>query len=249
MSTLPAAHVSSQICRECSVESSFCPLWKAGDPGSPDRRDGLSSTFDGLRTSVPYAAGAVVFHELDACHSVFVICSGRVKLVTGSREGRVLLLRYAEPGQVLGLAEAVLGGACYECTAIAVEPSVVGVIPRDTFMRFVASYPQAARRVTVALSDQYRAAQHEEKLLGFGESSTVRLVHLLLGWAEERGSAAADGVHIPLHVTHSDLAQAIGSTRETVTRILRDLTLRGVVDRMPREIVIHSLSDLSRLSW
>jgi CRP-like cAMP-binding protein len=179
-----------------------------------------------------------VFDEADTCHSVFVICEGRVKLVTASKEGRLLLLRFASRGEILGLAEAILGnGTPYDVTAIAATPSTFAVIPRDTFMRFIGSNGAAACRITVALSEQYKEAQREEKFLGLGETSTSRLAHLLLGWSVE-----------PMRVTHTDLANAIGSTRETVTRIMSHLSHRGIVERTPEGIVVHSREELSRLA-
>ena len=209
----------------------------------------LRAVFDSLKTSAEYAKGAVVFRETDPCNNVFVVCEGSLKLVTGSREGKVLLLRSAGPGQVLGVAEAVLGeGAPYECSAIAVGPSVVAVIPRDTFMRFVLSYPEACFRMTVALSEQYRWAQQEARFLAFGATSTARLTHLLLDWSADRGEVPADGVHIPSPFTQTELAQSIGTTRETVTRILGDLDRRGILERRPNEIVIRKAEEMIRLA-
>jgi CRP/FNR family transcriptional regulator len=166
-----------------------------------------------------------------------------VKLVTASSEGRTLLLRFARSGEMLGLAEAVLGPGPYGCSAIAAEASILAVIPRDTFIRFISSYPEASVALTVALSKQYKFAQRETKFLGMGETSTVRLAHLLLEWS----GAAADGVPIPLHVTHGDLAQAIGATRETVTRVLGILTRDGLIERRNDAIVILDADGLSRL--
>lgn len=168
--------------------------------------------------------------------------------MTASSGGRVLLLRFARPGEMLALAEAVLGSGPYVCSAVAVEPSILAVIPRETFMRFINSYPEACLALTLALSEQYKFAQRETRFLGMGDASTVRLARLLVEWSRERGTAAADGIHIPVHVTHGDLAQAIGSTRETVTRILGNLTRDRLIERRNDEIVILDADELSRLS-
>jgi len=209
----------------------------------------LGAVFDSLKTSAAYRKGEVVFQETDPCDHVFVVCEGALKLVTASSEGKVLLLRCAGPGEILGVAEAVLGEhAPYECSAIAAERSVVAIVPRETFMRFVRFYPEACVRMTVALSEQYRASQREERFLAFGGTSTARLIHLLLGWSAERGDVLADGVRIPSHFTQTELAQSIGSTRETVTRILGDLDRRGIMERTPDEIVIRSAEEMVRLA-
>lgn len=237
MTSEPVVRSHDHLCDECAVQSSFCPLV-----------NGVREPFEQLKTSVRFRTAEIAFREADPCRTVFVVCAGRLKLVTSSKEGRLLLLRFAEPGEILGLAEAMLGGSPYECSAIAVEPSVLALVPRDTFLRFVASYPQVACRITFALSQQYYIAQQEEKFLGRGDSSAIRLAHLLLQWSQHRGRAAEDGLHIALRVTHNDLAQAIGSTRETVTRILSDLSQRGIVARTAKEIVIRSPAELTRLA-
>lgn len=237
MSPPPASRAHPHSCSACTVHQSFCPL--------PEH---LRVVFQSLKTSAAYGKGEVAFCESDSCHSVFVVCEGSMKLVTASSEGKVLLLRFAGPGELLGVAEAMLGDAPYECSAIAAEPSVLAIIPRETFVRFVASYAEACVRLTVALSEQYKTAQREAKFLAFGENSTARLARLLLDRSAEREEAAAHGVRIPSHVTHTELAQSIGSTRETVTRILGSLNHLGIIERMPDEIVIRSAEELTRLA-
>ncbi len=237
MSCPPVPRVQPHSCETCTVRHAFCPL-----PAD------LRATFESLKTSVAYRRGDVAFHEADLCHSVFIVCEGRVKIVTASTEGRVLLLRFAGPGEILGLAEAVLGPVPYEYSVIAVEPTVFAVVPSQTFVRFLSSYPELCVRLTVALSAQYKEAQRETRFLAFGETSTARLARLLLDWSEERGEETADGgVRIPSRVTHTDLAQSIGSTRETVTRILSSLSHRGIVERTSDDILIRSTNELSRL--
>lgn len=169
-----------------------------------------------------------------------------MKLLTSSREGRGLLLRFCRTLQILGLAEAVLKQPSYQCSAIAAEPAVAAV-PSDTFMRFAASNPELRIRLTTALSEQYRLAQLETKFLAFGGTSTSRLAHLMLEAASERGETQADGVHFPSHVTHLELAQSIGTTLETVTRILGNLNDSGILERTPTEFVIHGTEELHRL--
>lgn len=232
----PASRVRPQSCSDCALDRSFCHF--------PEH---LRAAFDGLKTTVAYRKGAMIFDEGSDSHSVFAVCEGSVKLITASSEGRVLLLRVARPGEVLGLAEAVLGSAPYECSGIAAEASILAVIPRETFIRFISSYPEACVGLTVALSEQYKLAQRETKLLAFG-ASTFRLARVLLDWSAELGETVpGSGLRIPLHMTHTDLAQAIGSTRETVTRILTHLSHDGLIERRADGIVILRRDDLAGL--
>ncbi len=232
----PVSRARPQSCIACALHRSFCHL-----------SEELRAAFDRLKTTVTYGKGETIFHEDDRCQSVFAVCEGSVKLVTTSSEGRVLLLRFAQPGEMLGLAEAVLGPAPYGCSAIAAENSILAVIPRETFLRFLGTYPEARLGLAVALSEQYKFAQRETKFLGFGDTSTVRLAHLLLEWSAEHGVSGEDGVHIPLHVTHGDLAQAIGATRETVTRLLGNLTRAGLIERRANAIVVLRPAELASI--
>jgi len=229
-------HAAAPECPRCAASRSFCPL-----------PDDLRVVLERLKTTLAFQKGDVVFNESDPCHGVFVVCRGSLKLVTSSSEGRILLLRFAHPGEILGVAESLRGGAPYQCSAIAAESAVLAMIPHDTFLRFLASYPDLCVRIATVLSEQYKTAQRETRFLAFGETSTARLARLLLDWSVERGRQTEDGVHIPSRVTHTDLAQSIGSTRETVTRILGDLNHRGIVERTADEIVIHRPQELAEL--
>lgn len=228
MALPPVSRARPQSCNTCALQRSFCHL-----------SDQLRAAFDGLKTTVTYWKGETIFHEDDRCQSVFAVCEGSVKLITTSSEGRVLLLRFAQPGEMLGLAEAVLGPAPYSCSAVAAESSILAVIPRDTFLRFISSYPEARLGLTIALSEQYKFAQRETKFLGFDDTSNVRLAHLLLEWSAEHGVLA--------HVTHGDLAQAIGATRETVTRLLGDFTRAGLIERRANAIVVVRPVELANI--
>jgi CRP-like cAMP-binding protein len=218
----------AQSCTACAVHRTFCNF--SGE---------VRAAFNDIKTSVSYRKGETVFHEGDLCRSVFAICDGSVKLITTSNEGRVLLHRFARPGEMLGLAE-VLGAAAYDCSAIAAESSILAVIPRDTFLRFIGSYRQACLGLTVALSEQYKFAQREARFLGFGETSTVRLMELLLEWSDEHG--VIEGV------THGDLAQAIAASRETVTRLLGRLSRAGIIERRGDSIIVLRSNELARIS-
>lgn len=238
MSLPPAPRVRPHSCSSCALHGSFCHF--------PEE---IRVAFDGLKTTVAYRKGEVIFDEGSRCRSVFGVCEGSVRLTTASSEGRVLLLRVARPGEMLGLAEAVIGPAPYECSGIAAEPSILAVIPRETFLRFISSYPEACLALTVALSEQYKLAQRETKFLAFGETSTIRLARLLLEWSAQLGEPGAHGVHVPLHMTHTDLAQAIGSTRETVTRVLGNLTHEGLLERRVDGIVLLRPEELARIGF
>lgn len=232
----PASRAHHYPCDSCVLNRSFCPT------GS------IRGVIDRLKTSNSYESGSAAFHEADECHSVFMVCRGRVKLLTASRTGRTLLLRLAGEGELLAAADAV-AGVPYSYTAVAAEATVLSMIPRDTFLRLVASYPVIARRLTDALCAQYQFAREETRFLGFGDTSSARLARLLISWGSDDGTEShGQHAHIPAYVTHTDLAQAIGATRETVTRILSDFKHRGLIVRDDEAIVIRNAGELSHVA-
>jgi CRP/FNR family cyclic AMP-dependent transcriptional regulator len=231
----PASHAHPHSCAACTLGKSFCPT------------DAIRPVIDRLKTSTLYEPGCTAFYETETCHSVFLVCSGRVKLVTASRAGRTLLLRLAGEGELLAAANAV-AGTPYSYSGVAAEPTVLSAIPRETFLRLVSSYPELAGRLSRSLSEEYEFAREETRFLGFGDTSSARLAHLLINWAADDGTERHRPAHIPAYVTHTDLAQAIGATRETVTRILSDFRQRGVIVRDDESIVIRDADELSHLA-
>jgi len=171
-----------------------------------------------------YPKGAVLFMEGQEPRGVFVLCEGRVKLSTTSVEGRTLILRIAEPGQVLGLT-AGLSAEPYELTAEIVYPSQVAFVRRDEFLRFVGKYPQACLNVAREASNHYKAACELLRTLGLSASAPEKLAKFLLGWSA-REQAKNHGARITLPLTHEEIAEFIGTSRETVTRTLGEFKTR-----------------------
>ncbi|MEO6486591.1 MAG: cyclic nucleotide-binding domain-containing protein, partial [Thermoanaerobaculia bacterium] len=114
-------------CRDCNVrhERPFC-----------DMSDGTVATMDALKFTSVYPKGSTLFVEGEQPRGVFIICSGKVKLTTSSTEGKTLIIKIAEPGEVLGVSAAILGKQ-YEVSAETLEPSQLNFIKRDDFLRLL----------------------------------------------------------------------------------------------------------------
>ena len=174
--------------------------------------------FDALGTLSEFAPGATIFEEETPVGGVFVLCHGRVKLFSTSRQGKTLILKIALPGDVLGLG-AVLSGSAYEVTAETIEPTQLKTIRREDFLAFIQRYGQASLHAAQSLSAEYRTAFFDARRLALSVSAASRLASLLLEW----GRAAAHGkaeMRFTMALTHEDLANLIGTSRETVTRML-----------------------------
>lgn len=198
-----------------------------------------------ITSSASYPKGATLFVEGQPARGVFVLCSGRVKLSTSSADGKTLILRIAEPGEVLGL-PATVTGACYELTADVIEPAQANFISRTEFLNFLRENGEAALRVAQQLGETYHAAVAEMRTIGLSHSAGEKLARFLLEWAanypEEKGQ-----VRIKLTLTHEEIAQMIGSSRETVTRLLADFRKKQLLQVMGSTLIIKNKAALEAI--
>ena len=167
-----------------------------------------------------YPQGAVLFVEGQAPRGVYVICSGRVKLSTTSRDGKTLILRIAEPGEVLGL-HATVSGKPYELTGETLQPCQLDFIRRDDFLRLLQHHADACLNAAQHLSQNCQSAYEMIRSLGLSHSVSEKLARLLLEWASD-GETTKEGIRIKIALTREEIAQLIGTSRETVTRVLSE---------------------------
>jgi CRP/FNR family transcriptional regulator len=196
-------------CSHCEFHSMrmFCNLGKSA-----------FSEFGTLGSLAEVESGTKIFDEETPVDCVFVLCHGRVKLSATSRQGKTLILRIASPGDVLGLG-ATLSGLNHEVTAEAIEPTQVKRIAREDFLDFVRKHGDASLNAAQVLSGEYRSAFFDVRRLALSDSSAGRLASILLEWGRAANSGQPE-MRFKMALTHEDLASLIGTTRETVTRIL-----------------------------
>jgi CRP/FNR family transcriptional regulator, cyclic AMP receptor protein len=198
-----------------------------------------------ITSSASYPKGATLFVEGQPARGVFILCSGRVKLSTSSADGKTLILRISEPGEVLGL-PATVTGTCYELTADVVEPAQANFIARNDFLGFLKDNGEAALRVAQQLGETYHAAISEMRTIGLSHSAGEKLARFLLEWAanypEEKGQ-----IRLKLTLTHEEIAQMIGSSRETVTRLLADFRRKQLLQVMGSTLIIKNKAALESI--
>lgn len=207
-------------CLECVVKNQrvFCNLEKT------DLQNLQSAKFTGV-----YPKGAILFVEGEMPRGVFMVCQGRVKLTASSSEGKMIILKIAEAGDVLGLSSSILGTP-YEVSAETLEPSQINFVKREDFLRFMANSDKVALRTAEALSKKYHDSQREIRVLGLAQSATERLASLLLSWCDDKSEQTSKGIRFKVLLTHGEIAQMIGTTRETITRLLSDFRKRGILE-------------------
>lgn len=219
-------------CGECGLrrEGFFCRL--------PD--DDLSS-FEAIKVTKAYPKGSTLFVEGQPAVGVFMLCQGMVKLSTCSQDGKIIILEITAPGDILGLSAAV-NGADHETTAEALEMCQVNYIKTSDFLRFLRSRPEASLNAVRQLSRNYQTAYRQVCALGLSDSVAEKLARLFLSWSAN-GNGNGNGNHGPIKIknsfTHAEMAEMIGSSRETVTRTLKYFRDNELITVTGSDFIIH----------
>ena len=124
-----------------------------------------------------------------------------------------------------------MSGTPYELTAETVDPCQVNFVKREDFQRLMREHSDASLHVAEQLSDKYNAACREIRAVGLPHSATERLAKLLCDWSAQNGGAAKAEPRVKLALTHDEMAQMIGTSRETVTPLFADLKRRQIVEK------------------
>ena len=182
-----------------------------------------------------YSHGSAIFIEGQPPKGVYVICSGRAKLSAYSEEGKAIILRVAEAGEVLGLS-AVISGTPYEKTAHTIDNCSISFIKRKDFISFIETHHDAALNALRQMSLNYQTAHQQICSLGLSATVGDKLARLLLQWYD-RATVSGPAL-ISRTYTHGDMAEMIGTSRETVTRLLKDFRDRGLISQTKGELCI-----------
>jgi CRP/FNR family transcriptional regulator, cyclic AMP receptor protein len=178
-----------------------------------------------IEVAVHCPLGGVIHSEGQQRRGIFIVFAGRVKVSACSSDGITMLLRFAGPGDVLGLAETVAGRP-YETTAAAFASSDLVFIERADFLSLLNHHRDVAAEVVRELSDGYFSAIQNLRESGLKSSASRRLARFLLRWCEANGKNECSAA---LTMTHEEIGQTIGASRETVTRLLSALKKKELI--------------------
>jgi CRP/FNR family transcriptional regulator len=224
-------------CKTCThprPASSFCQL-----------SHGPLEELHAIGHTTLFPSGAILFLEGQPPRGVFIVCSGKVKLSTTSRGGRVLLLRMAEAGDVLGLSAVVSGSPCV-LSAETAQPCQLKFVEKEAMVRFMHRHGEASLRCAQALSYEFQSACDDIHDLVMPRSSAGKLARLLLSWSPPPGEEKQ--VRITPVLTHEEMAQMIGSSRETVTRLMSDLRRKRLIRDDGEALVIRDRTKLEAIA-
>ena len=198
-----------------------------------------------IKHGVVFPEGAVIFLQGQNPRGIFMLCHGQAKLSTNSRNGKTLILRIAKPGEVLGL-HSVVTGKPHEVTVETMSPSQLNFVGREDFLPFLKRHGDACLRATQHISRDYQDACDVVRCVGLSHSISERLAKFLLESSAE-GHVGNGVVRTKLALTHEDIAQLIGTYRETVTRVLAEFRKMKILELKGSTLTIRNKAALERL--
>lgn len=250
MRNKPLSHLAIiHDCSECTLrrEGFFCGV-------SPETLE----LFAERKITNAYSAGSMLFVEGQPAGGVYMLCQGAVKLYTSSSDGKVLILHIALPGELLGLS-AVVTGENHEMTAEVIEPCQVNYVSRPDFLRLLNSCPDLSMNAVKQLCIRDHDTCNQIRSLMLSSSAAGKLANLMLDWCEitNRGNGPGRSdetrpgeprpVSIEMRFTHEEVAEMIGTSRETITRLLRIFKERKLISLNGSELLVHDTRGLMQM--
>lgn len=203
------------------------------------------AALDQIQHGICVPEGSVVYLEGQTSRGVYILCQGRAKLTITNANGKSLILKIAVPGEILGLHSA-MAGRPYEATLETLQPSQFKFVHRNDFLRFMNEHPDAALRAVQQLADGCQSAYQLIRSIGLSHSVSEKLARLLLQ-ASVGGQPTNGGIRTKLSLTHEEIAQQIGTTRESVTRILGEFKKRRLLELKGSTLFIMNKASLESM--
>jgi len=187
----------------------------------------------------------VIYLPGDPGASLFTVNTGRIKISKVTRDGKALTLSYYGPSEIFGETCLTEGGAREEM-AEAMENSIVTEISRTEFEALLNTHAKLGFKMTKLLAKRRLELENKLETLVFRDV-TSKLAELLLELADEYGVEDARGTLVALKITHQELANLIGSTRETVSLTLSQFKRKNLICSEGRRVIISDAESLRAL--
>jgi CRP-like cAMP-binding protein len=184
-----------------------------------------------------YPKDTVVFFENEEGDFFFMILEGRIKVTILGDDGREVILSVLGPGDFFG-DMALLDNEPRSASAIAVEDSELISLHRSDFDALMASNPSITLALVRTLTARLRRANHQISTLALLDVAG-RVARVILDLAREEGRRLRDGRISFRRPTHQEIAHRIGTTRETVTRMLKELERQGFIHVDGKDVVVE----------
>lgn len=182
------------------------------------------------------SVGTTVVSQDEPGDAMFLIMSGRAKVVIFGENGREVTLAILRPGDAFG-EMSLFDGEHRSANVIAMEPTTLLVLSRDDLLKHVSQHPRTALNMLGEMARRLRRADDTIAQLALCDVNE-RLIHRLVLLAREEGSETPEGVLIRRRPTQQELANMIGSCRETISRAFNQLAREGLIIPRGRALVV-----------
>ena len=201
--------------------------------------------FNKIKHAALFPEHAAVFVEGQSPCGIFILCQGRAKLSTTSRDGKTLIVRIAEPGEVLGLHAVVTGGP-YELTVETMQPCQLNFVGREDMLRFLNEHADASFHAAQHLARDCSDSYGVVRTIGLSHSVSERFARFLLETSAD-GEVSNGTVRVRLAMTHEEISQLVGTSRETITRLLSEFRRNEFAELKGSMLIIHNRPALKNL--
>ncbi len=195
---------------------------------------------------VSFSRGAILFEAGDEPTGVYVVLEGRTKLSVNSAQGKTLVLGFFGPGTILGLAAAILGRA-HATTAETLKPTKVLFVSRQELAREMQADVRAARQAAMLVSEACYFILAKMSDVDLSQSAEQKLARCLLGLLAPNTESGGEAPP-RLGLSQETIAQMVGLSRETVTRLLARFRRGRILDWKRSGLVIRDRSALEKLA-
>jgi len=199
-----------------------------------------------IRRTSSYPGGAILFMEGETARGVYIVCQGRVKLLTTNSDGKTLIFKIAKPGDILGL-NAAISGTPHEITAETLQPTQLAYISREDFVKFIKEHGDACLQVAQHLGRDCHSAYEVIRSIGLSNSVEEKLARFLMEWSAG-APLTSGGLRVKLALTHEEIAQLIGCSRESVSRSFSEFKRKRLVEINGSTLLVQDKAALQTLA-
>ncbi|OGQ06078.1 MAG: hypothetical protein A2W61_06905 [Deltaproteobacteria bacterium RIFCSPLOWO2_01_44_7] len=197
---------------------------------------------DACKTTNKYKTHQIIFYEGNKPHGLYCVASGKVKVYKMDKEGHQQIVRLAGPGDIVGY-RSLLADQNYSATAETLEEADICFVDKKTFFHVLETHPVTAFHVMSALAQDLEKA--EKKLIDMAHKNIrERLAELLLVFQKKYGEKSGNGVHLKISLTREELAEMIGTTQESVIRLITEFKNDGLIQVDGRDITLLNVKKL-----
>ena len=201
------------------------------------------SELESAKTANIYKSHQIIFYEGNQPYGVYCITSGKVKVYKMDVDGNQQIVRLAGPGDLLGY-RCLLSNESYMATAETIEEASICFVDRKTFIHILETHPKTAFHVMSVLANDLRHA--ESQMTNFVHKNVrERLAELFLLLQSKYGEKTATGTKLNIYLSREEMAEIIGTTQESVIRLISEFKQDKLICVSGREITLCNLSRLA----